>query len=238
MNLAFTDTETTGTEEHDRLLQLAYKCGGKEVNELYNPGVPINLVAMATHHITEEMVADKPKFKGSPEHKFLKKRSKEMVFVAHNAKFDLDMLSRDGISGWPAHICTLKVARYLDDKAKLESHKLQYLRYLFKLVIEATAHDAWGDILVLEAVFWKLHKNLKKRMGTDDDAEVIAEMMQISSKPSMIRKWHFGKHRDEMIEDTLKTDRGYLEWMLGEKKQENKSDDEDLIYTLETLLAQ
>ena len=236
MNLAFTDTETTGTEEHDRLLQLAYKCGGKEVNELFNPGVPINLVAMATHHITEEMVADKPKFKGSEQHKFLKKRSKEMVFVAHNAKFDMDMLARDGISGWPAHICTLKVARYLDDKAKLECYKLQYLRYLFKLKVEAQAHDAWGDILVLEAVFWKLHANMMRRFDFEDDAACIAEMMVISSKPSMIRKWAFGKHRDEMIEDTLETDRGYLEWMLGEKQKENKPDDEDLIYTLETLL--
>jgi hypothetical protein len=49
MNLAFTDTETTGTEEEDRLLQLAYRCGGKDVNELYRPPVPINLMAMATH---------------------------------------------------------------------------------------------------------------------------------------------------------------------------------------------
>lgn len=238
MNLAFTDTETTGTEEEDRLLQLAYRCGGRDVNELYNPGVPINLVAMSTHHITEKMVADKPPFKGSEEHAFLKKHAKKrMVFVAHNAKFDLDMLAKEGIE-YRASICTLKVCRYLDDKGKLEKHTLQYLRYLFGIEIEATAHDAWGDILVLELVFWELHKRLKKRLELDDDSEVIAEMMHISSKPSMIVKWHFGKHRDELIRDTLESDRGYLEWMLGEKQKENKPDDEDLIYTLETLLAE
>lgn len=238
MNLAFTDTETTGTEEEDRMLQLAYKCGGREVNELYNPGIDINLVAMATHHITEKMVKDKPSFRGSDEHKFLLKHAKKrMICVAHNAKFDLKMLAKEGI-GYRESICTLKVVRFLDDKGKLESHKLQYLRYLFGIEIEADAHDAWGDILVLELVFWELHKRLKKRMGTDDDAEVIAEMLHISSRPSMIVKWKFGKHRDSLIRDTLQSDRGYLEWMLGEKKKENKDDDEDLIYTLETLLAE
>jgi DNA polymerase III epsilon subunit-like protein len=182
------------------------------------------------------MVADKPAFIGSPEHAFLKKHAKKkMIFVAHNAKFDLAMMKKEGIT-YRSHICTLKVTRHLDVKGKLDCHKLQYLRYLYGMEIEAEAHDAWGDILVLELLFWKLVKKMCKDNGYGE-AEAIAEMMEISSKPSIIRKWHFGKHRDSMIEDTLATDRGYLEWMLGTKKTENKPDDEDLIYTLETLLA-
>lgn len=235
MNLAFTDTETTGTEEEDRLLQLAYRCGKRDINELYRPPVPINLMAMATHHITEEMVADKPPFIGSEEHSFLKKHSKRMVFVAHNAKFDLAMMEKEGIT-YPHHICTLKVVRHLDVKAKLDCHKLQYLRYLYRMKIDATAHDAWGDILVLEQLFWKLVTHITKE-DECSEAEAIATMMEISNKPSIIRKWMFGKHRGEMIEDTLTTDRGYLWWMLDTKKSEGTDDDEDLIYTLETLLS-
>jgi exodeoxyribonuclease X len=237
MNLAFTDTETTGVEEKDRLCQLAYRCGSKDVNSLFKPPLPINLMAMAVHHITEDMVAGKPAFIGSKEHKFLKKHGKNMVFVAHNAKFDLKMLEREGITTYPASICTLKVVRHLDENANLESHKLQYLRYLFNIKIDAAAHDAWGDILVLELLFHRL----RKRIMRDNDmgeAEAIAEMIEISTKPSLVRKWMFGKHRGEMMEDTLRTDRGYLEWMLRTKLEEETDDDEDLIHTLQTMLDQ
>ena len=58
------DTETTGTGTDDRLCQLAFKTGqGTVVNELFNPKRPIAIEAMAVHHITNEMVKDKPAFK-------------------------------------------------------------------------------------------------------------------------------------------------------------------------------
>lgn len=53
----FLDTETTGTGADDRLCQLAFKTGqGTIVNQLFNPGRPIAIEAMAVHHITNEMV--------------------------------------------------------------------------------------------------------------------------------------------------------------------------------------
>lgn len=235
MNLAFTDTETTGTEEEDRLLQLGYRCGGKDVNALFKPPLPIKLMAMATHHITEEMVADKPPFKGSPEHKFLKKHAKKsMVFVAHNADFDLKMMAKEGIE-YRGSICTLKVVRHLDVEAKLECYKLQYLRYLFGIKVAAVAHDAWGDILVLEQLFWKLVKKIQKDEKCDK-AHAIAIMMDISTRPSVIRKISFGKHKGKLLVDILEEDRGYLEWLLKEKQKANDPDDEDMIYTLTELL--
>lgn len=57
----FLDTETTGTDEDDRLCQLAYKTeDGTVVNELFHPGKPISIDAMSIHHITNDMVKDKP----------------------------------------------------------------------------------------------------------------------------------------------------------------------------------
>lgn len=65
----FLDTETTGTGTKDRLCQLAYKLDtGEIVNKLYKPPLPIEIEAMTVHHITNEMVADKPAFKDSPEY--------------------------------------------------------------------------------------------------------------------------------------------------------------------------
>jgi DNA polymerase-3 subunit epsilon/exodeoxyribonuclease X len=62
----FLDTETTGKDEDDGLCQLAYKTeDGTVVNKLFNPGKPISIEAMSIHHITNEMVKDKPLFQNS-----------------------------------------------------------------------------------------------------------------------------------------------------------------------------
>ena len=62
----FLDTETTGSGPADHLCQIAFKTdGGDAVNELFNPGMPITIDAMTVHHITNEMVRDKPRFRGS-----------------------------------------------------------------------------------------------------------------------------------------------------------------------------
>ena len=51
--LIFLDTETTGVEEKDRLIQLCYRCNGISATKYFNPGIPISFMAMATHHITQ-----------------------------------------------------------------------------------------------------------------------------------------------------------------------------------------
>lgn len=62
----FLDTETTGTDADDRLRQITFKTeSGLIANELFNPGKPISIEAMSIHHITNELVKDKPPFKNS-----------------------------------------------------------------------------------------------------------------------------------------------------------------------------
>jgi exodeoxyribonuclease X len=62
----YLDTETTGNGPADRLCQIAFKSEkGAAVNELFNPGMPITIDAMTVHHITNEMVQDKPVFRNS-----------------------------------------------------------------------------------------------------------------------------------------------------------------------------
>ncbi len=68
----FLDTETTGIEKEYRLCQLAYKTEtGEIVNELFKPSLLIAIEAMSIHHITNEMVEDKPAFKDSSEYQKL-----------------------------------------------------------------------------------------------------------------------------------------------------------------------
>jgi DNA polymerase-3 subunit epsilon len=67
--IVFFDLETTGTSVvNDRIVQISYlkiSVDGTETERNYyvNPGMPIPPQATAVHHITNEMVADKPAFK-------------------------------------------------------------------------------------------------------------------------------------------------------------------------------
>ncbi|MDR3519811.1 MAG: exonuclease domain-containing protein [Candidatus Pacebacteria bacterium] len=234
--LIFFDTETTGNTEKDSLVQIAYKNGDENFTGLYKPLVKIPPEASAVHHITNKMVADKPAFQESGDQPVIKKlfEDENNVVVAHNAPFDLMIIKKEGIEP-KKFICTLRVIRDLDKDGKIDRYNLQYLRYLLDLDVDATAHDAMGDVIVLE----KLFEYLKNRMMQEEklnETEVIKQMIEISSHPSLLRTFNFGKHLGKKIEDVLTTDRGYLEWLLSQKLASDQID-EDWIYTLKHYLG-
>jgi len=237
--LIFIDTETTGNESEDKLIQVAYRTtdNADDVNELYKPDLPIKIGAMAVHHTTEKMIADKPAFAGSPVYKDLEERfKKEHIFIAHNAKFDVGMLEKEGLTVGPV-IDTLKIARFLDPQGKIESYAMQYLRYLLGIEIEATAHDAWGDILVLELLFWRLLKKIMETENVSEDTAVDA-MIDISGRPVMIAYFQFGKYKNMSVEEVASKDKGYLQWLLKQKLESDQPDmEEDWIFTLKHYLG-
>lgn len=230
--ILFLDTETTGNEEKDRLIQIAYKIGEKTINELFKPPIPVSIESMAVHHITNKMLTNKPEFKFSQIFTDLHKMAHDpnVIFVAHNAPFDLEMLKKEGII--PENfICTLKIARYLDSDEKIPSYRLQYLRYFLDINIEATAHDALGDVLVLEKLFERLFNKIQKENNFSFN-ETIEKMVEISKKPLLMKTIHFGKYKGQSIEEIKKNDPDYLKWLLTEKKK-SLGGEEDWIYTLE-----
>jgi len=143
-----------------------YKLENSEiVNKLFKPPLPIEIEAMSVHHITNEMVAGKPAFKESPDYQKLVDllNNDTNILVAHNAKFDVDMLVKEGVHPKKV-ICTLKLARHLDPNGVIPKYKLQYLRYYLGIQIQATAHDALVDILVLEKLFERLFIRMSKNI--------------------------------------------------------------------------
>ncbi len=211
--LIFLDTETTDIEEKDRICSIAFKVGGLRVHEFFKPPLPISLAAMAVTGITNKMVADKPPFKDSAEYFGLKTLFEGgLIMVAHNAEFDKKMLMKEGLEPKQV-ICTMKVARHLDVKDEIPNYKMQYLRYFYDLDIEAGAHDAAADILVLEAIFDRLLKEVS-----------IEDMIKITAEPFLLRKLTFGKHKGIPFK---KIPRDYMRWLRMQDKV-----DGDLLYTL------
>lgn len=233
--IIFFDTETTGNETKDFLCQLAYKSPDETFMELYKPPIKIPPEASAVHHISNKMVADKPTFSESKDKEKIKElfESDETIMVAHNAPFDVAILKNEGVN-IPRFICTLRVARHLDPEEKISSYRLQFLRYFLDIEIEATAHDALGDVMVLEKLFERLKNKIKETEGLTDE-EAIDKMLEISSHPSIFKKLNFGKHKGERIEDVVNTDRSWLEWLYNEKKKSDQIE-EDWLYTLEYYL--
>jgi DNA polymerase III epsilon subunit-like protein len=222
----FIDTETTGNGLADRICQIAFKTeGGDAVNELFNPGMPITIDAMTVHHITNEMVRDKPAFRDSDTWKKLRDLvvPNTNIMVAHNAAFDVDMLRKEGIETKNV-ICSLKLARYLDKDGVIPKYGLQYLRYYLSLNVDAVPHTALGDILVLEALFNRIHAKALEEFR--DDA--VFKMIEVSKNPVLYRRMPFGKHKGLKMEE-VPVD--YLRWLAGTDLEE------DLRYTIEQFLG-
>lgn len=230
--IIFLDTETTGNEiKKDFLCQLAYKTISETFCELYKPSIPIPPEASAVTHITNKMVQDKESFRESKDYKKIKSllESDNSVMVAHNAKFDYEMIKKEDIV--PQNlICTLRVARALDKNNVIPQYKLQYLRYYLDLDVEAQAHDALGDVLVLEKLFERLLKKTMDEYNLSEE-DAIIKMIDISSRPSMMNIFSFGKYNGKTVKEVAGIDPGYLDWMLAQKQQ-NEENEEDWIYTL------
>lgn len=239
-NIVFFDTETTGLSKADRLCQVAFSSDGEMYSSYFKPPVPISIGAMAAHHITNGMVSEMDAFDGSE----LKDKMQQLinrddtVFVAHNAKFDIAMLEKEGLI-IPRSICTLKVARFIDKDAAIESFGLQYLRYFLRISVIATPHDAEGDVTVLRRVFEKLIEIMiadNELPGVSTKEAAILEMISISEKPSLIRRFQFGKYNGKTLKEVALTDSGYLDWLLGQKRSD-EDPDEDWIFSLEKHLG-
>jgi exodeoxyribonuclease X len=249
--LVFLDTETTGNTPGDRLCQLCYRAWSgdtivSELNELYLPTCPISIASQAVHHIRPVMVAEKPLFQQVTNYLEIKTflESKESIVIAHNAPFDMQMLAYEDI--FPQRfIDTLKLIRYIDPDMEIERHNLQFLRYYLNIddiLPEGTvidAHDALGDVLILEHIYHYLAKRFAEMHDNLNNDQLISEMIRISSLPTFIGKITFGKHTGTLVRDLVMRDRGYLEWLLTakQKNQNEGQNEEDWIYTLETVLG-
>ncbi|QQS61064.1 MAG: 3'-5' exonuclease [Candidatus Moraniibacteriota bacterium] len=232
--LVFLDTETTGLGLNDRLFQVAYKYNGEVFNSFFKPPVPISIDSMVISHITNEMVEKEKTFLDSEMKTSIQTLLEENILVAHNASFDIKMLEKEGIK-INQYIDTYKVSYYLDFQGEIPKHSLQYLRYYHNLnIFDVIAHDALGDVMVLEKLFDFYYSSLLREKK--EESLVFKEMMDISSRALLMKKFTFGKYNGREVSEIAKEDRNYLRWLLNAKimqRENDEEDDENWIYTLD-----
>jgi DNA polymerase-3 subunit epsilon/exodeoxyribonuclease X len=237
------DTETTGNQEEDRIIQFGAmivdaKAPIEVYDELCSCEVDIKLEAMEVHNITPDMLENKPKATQTQFFKrLLELNTPENYLIAHNINFDLGMIKKEGFELQLKLIDTLRCARHL--YKELPYHRLQYLRYALDLYqeeqqeaakhnITIKAHDAIGDVLVMKLFLSKLVALCKEQFA---GVNPIEKLVELTSTPVLIETFKFGKYKGKNIKEVASVDMNYIMWM-----QQNLDLDEDMQYTLKTVL--
>lgn len=237
------DTETTGNTQEDRIIQIgamivAQNGAVKSYDELCFSEVPIKLEAMEVHHITPDLIASKGDFKSTHFYQKLHTLNKNSNYlIAHNIKFDLSMLEKEGFVNNMKIIDTLRCAKHFYNDSPY--HRLQYLRYSLGLYkgeqseaqkynITIKAHDAIGDVLVMKLLLSKLVSLAKEKYPSLNPME---QLVSLSATPVMMKKFVFGKYVGLDIEDVASKDIEYIKWMVKTLEL-----DEDMRFTLENIL--
>jgi len=238
------DTETTGIQEEDRIIQVgAMIIDSKDkievFDELCSTVLPIKIEAMVVHGITPDLIEGKDTFVETNFYKTLQElNNSENYLIAHNMPFDMGMLQKEGFRSNLKIIDTLRVAKHLLKNSP--SHALQYLRYSLELYkdekeeadkhnITIKAHDVIGDVLVMKLLLSKLIALTKEAYP---GVNTMVKMQELTQTPIFIETFKFGKYKGCKIVEVCDEDMGYINWMM------DKMDlDVDMKYTLDKIMG-
>ena len=214
------DCETTGLDpEEDRIIEFAARRFTLSENmesfeTLINPGRPIPQASQAIHHISNEMVADKP-----PIEEVLQNILDFIggaIVVGHSIEFDIAILDANAKRlGVISHITsspfidTLRLAR-LYGESPLNS--LQGLRKHFNISDEG-AHRAMSDVEVNIAVFKQLVRPYK----------TTADVLKVLERPIAMRTMPLGKYKGRIFKEVPTH---YLTWAS------HQDFDRDLLFSI------
>lgn len=228
MRYVVMDTETTGMEDTDSLVEIAAVWDdGTWGHSLVRPNCPISFGAMSTHHITERMVEDAPGVhEALGECGFVVEDEADTVLVFHNAGFDRKFLPPPLQE--LRYVCTWRCALHLLPNA--ESHRNGALWYELGLShpmpMEAgrMPHRALFDALMTADIMRHMLGMVRDQSIAEDP---LVHLVWLSQQPVLLTKFSFGKHSGEPIPDIPTS---YLHWITGQDF------DEDVIHTARTHL--
>lgn len=224
--LAVFDLETTGVDiSKDRIVEISIirlqPGGTKETKTMrLNPTIPIPIEASKVHGIYDEDVATCPTFKDSAQELFDFLNPCDLVGFNSN-KFDVPILLEEFIrTGF---------AFSIDNRALIDVHRIytlyekRNLEAAYKFYCDKTlenAHSAEADTNATYEVF------LAQLQRYDDLQGDVKFLHEFSNEERFLDSgrrfifsggkavFNFGKYKGRGVEDVLRNDPGYYNWML------------------------
>ena len=209
MNALILDTETHDLNGYP--IEIAYApCSfeqgvlvinqGEVFDEYFSCPEPIALGALATHHILETDIAEKPSYDT------FKMPQGVQYLIGHNIDYDIKAIQKCQPDFTVKGICTLALCRMVWPKLP---HTLSAMYYHVMDDLELArkhlrhAHNAKADIYFTGVIL----KTLVEQLGIKDMNSLF-----IMSETARIPKYiTFGKHKGTAIKDL---DSGYVSWLL------------------------
>lgn len=214
------DCEATGLDpENDKIIEIAaakfdFSNVLDSLQSLIDPQTEIPQKSQEIHHISDEMVKNKPKIED-----FLRqflKFIKGHILIGHCISFDLNLIKYEAQRNRIPfdmnefiYIDTLRLAR-LYGESPLNS--LEILRKHFNIEEEG-AHRAMNDVLVNIEVFKRLTQNFNSK----------EDLLKRLKSPIPLKSMPLGKHKGRKFSD-IPLD--YLIWAA------NKDFDQDLLFSI------
>lgn len=226
--LAFFDLESTGVDfAKDRIVEISVLRinvdGTKETKTWkLNPTIPIPIEASKVHGIYDEDVITCPTFKDVAQEIFAMLDPCDLAGFNSN-RFDVPMLLEECIRAG--------LSFSIDNRALIDVHRIY--THFEKRTLEAAyqfycnkplenAHSAEADTNATYEVFLSqldkygddIKSDVKFLHDLSNEERFIdsgRRFVYISGKPA----FNFGKYKGKFVEDVLRTDSGYYNWMMN-----------------------
>lgn len=236
MRLVAFDLETTGLDgERARIVEFCFIELDGELgelgrwSELVNPGMAIPADTVKVHGITDEMVAGRPQFGAFASR--VQALVQDAVLVAHNHKFDLEILSRELVRAGqpglkPNHPCidTHQIEAFVNSHSLAETYK-RYVGREFD-----GAHRSEADTAACVEVLRRQRAAVNDKLPQDLEGLLVANLERRRNPEKAERHWldhgrrfyaddkgtvhyNFGPHKGHAIFESVET-RSFMDWML------------------------
>lgn len=227
--IVFFDLETTGLNiGHDHIVEISLiKIFPDEHRESFtqrvNPGIHIPEEATAVHGISDADVADKPLFKD------VARRIADMIQGCdlggfNSNKFDIPMLAEEFMAVGMTDV-DLRRSNFIDVQVIFHKKEQRTLTAAYKFYCDKDlegAHGAFADTSATVDVFLA---QLNRYADLPKDIKGLADFSQMSHNVDFagrfvydangVETFNFGKHKGKSVEQVLRTEPSYFDWMMN-----------------------
>lgn len=224
--IAFIDLETTGINiSSDRIIEIAIlkiatdgSC--QEKRKLVNPQIPIPAASTQVHGITDEMVKNEPTFKQVANE--LKQFLDGCDLGGYNSnRFDIPLLIEEFLRAGLQF--SMEGRKLIDVQRIFHQMEQRTLSAAYKFYCNKKLEDAHSAVADVKATWEVLQAQVDRY---DELGNTIDSILRICGDDEMVdlarrfilvdgvETFNFGKHKGKPVEQVLKQEPQYYDWMM------------------------